>query len=115
MSNSVKDENKRKEFLLDMLKDPVSVWIGDDVTTAVSSPEVRYAFFASCFVLKNEWHRGVSDVLVIRVRTLLTNQEIFFIQASHLIGLTELLREDYANPRYPICSIFCRMYQRSKD
>lgn len=52
MSNSVKDENKRKDFLLDMLKDPVSVWIGDDVTTAVSSPDVRSALFGAIFCIE---------------------------------------------------------------
>lgn len=40
VSNSVKDDKQRRAFVLDMLKDPMSVWTGDGVTQAVSSPEV---------------------------------------------------------------------------
>ncbi|CAM9155225.1 unnamed protein product [Ascophyllum nodosum] len=38
VSNSVKDENERRNFVLDMLKGPMSVWVGDDVSSAVRSP-----------------------------------------------------------------------------
>ncbi|CAM9292089.1 unnamed protein product, partial [Sphacelaria rigidula] len=41
VSNSVKDDEQRKIFVLDMLKEPMSVWTGNDVTEAVSSPEIR--------------------------------------------------------------------------
>ena len=40
VSNSVKDENQRRNFVLDMLKGPMSVWVGDDVSSAVRSPNV---------------------------------------------------------------------------
>ena len=42
MSNSVKDERQRRGFVLDMLKGPMSVWVGADVTNAVSSPDVTH-------------------------------------------------------------------------
>lgn len=37
----MKDERQRRGFVLDMLKGPMSVWVGADVTNAVSSPDVR--------------------------------------------------------------------------
>lgn len=40
MSNSVKDDNQRRGFVLDMLKEPIGVWVGEEVTNAVSSPDV---------------------------------------------------------------------------
>ncbi|CAM9717565.1 unnamed protein product, partial [Hapterophycus canaliculatus] len=40
VSNSVKDDNQRRRFVLDMLKEPVGVWVGEEVTNAVSSPDV---------------------------------------------------------------------------
>ncbi|CAM9430764.1 unnamed protein product [Pylaiella littoralis] len=39
VSNSVKDESQRRGFVLDMLKEPMGVWVGEDVTNAVSSPD----------------------------------------------------------------------------
>eukprot|EP00903_Cladosiphon_okamuranus_P010030 g9512.t1 len=39
VSNSVKDDNQRRGFVLDMLKEPMGVWVGEDVTNAVSSPD----------------------------------------------------------------------------
>ncbi|CAB1118220.1 unnamed protein product [Ectocarpus sp. CCAP 1310/34] len=39
VSNSVKDENQRRGFVLDMLKEPMGVWVGEEVTNAVSSPD----------------------------------------------------------------------------
>ena len=41
VSNSVKDERQRRGFVLDMLAGPMTVWVGADVTNAVSSPDVR--------------------------------------------------------------------------
>ncbi|CBN77424.1 conserved unknown protein [Ectocarpus siliculosus] len=41
VSNSVKDENQRRGFVLDMLKEPMGVWVGEEVTNAVSSPDMR--------------------------------------------------------------------------
>lgn len=40
VSNSVKDVNQRRGFVLDMLKEPIGVWVGEEVTNAVSSPDV---------------------------------------------------------------------------
>lgn len=40
MSNSIKDDKQRRGFVLDMLKEPVGTWVGEEVTNAVSSPDV---------------------------------------------------------------------------
>ena len=40
VSNSVKDDNQRRQFVLDMLKEPIGVWVGEEVSNAVSSPDV---------------------------------------------------------------------------
>eukprot|EP00752_Nemacystus_decipiens_P008991 g8026.t1 len=39
VSNSVKDDDQRRGFVLDMLKEPMGVWVGEEVTNAVSSPD----------------------------------------------------------------------------
>lgn len=51
MSNSVKDQDQRRRFVLDMLKEPMGVWVGEEVTSAVSSPDVSDVFYSARYIV----------------------------------------------------------------